>query len=164
MRYWGGPNHWVKISDMDGGMIVETSETISNEGVQNSNVKLLPAGTVLFSFKLTVGKVAIAGRDLYTNEAIVALVPRDDRVLSEYLYYVLPELDYTTYAQPATKGDTLNMHSLPRIPVPVPSIPEQEAFIESMRLLEDEANEHLRKAAEVRAVARQDVHRHIEVI
>lgn len=54
-------------------VITETEETISEKGVNESSVKKIPAGTLLFSFKLTVGKVGIAGKELYTNEAIAAL-------------------------------------------------------------------------------------------
>src|ERR1700757_3033329 len=77
-RYWsdaveGYP--WTSIADLKSSRILETKEYISKDGVENSNVKLVPRGTVVMSFKLTIGRTAIADRDLYTNEAIAALTP-----------------------------------------------------------------------------------------
>ena len=96
------------------------------------------SNSVLFSFKLSIGKTAIAGCPMYTNEAIATLVPKDGRLLPEYLYYILPHLDYSSYQQPATKGETLNKRSLARVLVPVPSIEEQESIISQMQELDIE--------------------------
>ena len=71
--YQNGNNLWVSISEMNGQVISNTKEKITDLGVQNSNVKLIAKGTTLLSFKLSIGKTAIAGVDLYTNEAIAAL-------------------------------------------------------------------------------------------
>ena len=85
--YQNGTNLWVSISEMNGQVITSTKEMITDEAVENSNVKLIPKDTTLLSFKLSIGKTAIAGTDLYTNEAIAALVPIDaNRILNEYIY------------------------------------------------------------------------------
>lgn len=131
-EYWGGPHAWVTISDMTSRYVTNTGRTLSDEGVAKSSVKLLPKGTVLLSFKLSIGKVAIAGRDLYTNEAIAGLVPKNDRVLPEYLYYLLPALDLKGYMQPAAKGKTLNKKILEGIRIPLVSKREQKAFVRIM--------------------------------
>jgi len=57
--------------------VTQTRERITELGARESRSRLLKAGTLLFSFKLTIGKMAIAGMDLYTNEAIAALIPND---------------------------------------------------------------------------------------
>lgn len=121
-QYWKGDKLWVKISDMNRYIINDTEEKLTDKGVEKSSVKKISKGTLLFSFKLTVGKVAFAGKELYTNEAIVGLIPKDkkDKLLSKYLYYVLPTLDYLPYAQRATKGFTLNSDSIEEIEVPYP--------------------------------------------
>ena len=58
------------------------------------------------SFKLTLGKTAYAGKDLFTNEAICGLIPKDknDETVMEYLYHILPLMNYMPYAQRAAKG------------------------------------------------------------
>ena len=95
---------------------------------------------------MTIGKTAIAGQRLFTNEAIVALIPKDNRVLPEYLYYVLPRLDYTPYSQPTAKGNTLNKKSIQRVLIPLPPIEEQESLIAHMNVQEEKMNEYKRLA------------------
>lgn len=85
--YFMGKNLWVSIAEMNGQVITDTKEKITDKGVKESNVKLIPKGTTLLSFKLSIGKTAMAGTDLYTNEAIAALIPKDKKQISnEYLF------------------------------------------------------------------------------
>ncbi|MDP2098302.1 MAG: restriction endonuclease subunit S [Methylobacter sp.] len=87
--YFTGNNNWVSISEMNGQVITSTKEKITNEGVQKSNVKLIPKGTTLLSFKLSIGKTAIAGVDLYTNEAIAGLIPKDKiQLMDAFLFHI----------------------------------------------------------------------------
>lgn len=138
LRYWNGDKPWVKISDMTSMYITDTAEKINEKAVEESSVKLLKKGTVLFSFKLTVGRVAIAGCDLYTNEAIAGIIPKDGRVLPKYLYFLLPHIDYTAYMQSATKGKTLNKDIIQQVKIPVPSLKEQQELIDTMEKEEEE--------------------------
>ena len=89
--YFDGDNVWVSIADMnDNFIITETKTNISKEAIINSNVKKVPKGSLLFSFKLSVGKVSFAGCDLYTNEAIASFLPNKN-VKLEFLKYVLQQ-------------------------------------------------------------------------
>jgi type I restriction enzyme S subunit len=110
---------WVAISDLHGRIIRETKEQITAAGVNNSNVKLVTAGTVLMSFKLSLGRVAFAGRDLFTNEAIAAFKSRGE-VAEDFLFYVLPETVRTTATDVAIKGATLNKESLKALRINYP--------------------------------------------
>ena len=135
--YWTRGGHaWATISDMKDRYVTATERTITDEAVEETSVKRLPKGTVLLSFKLTVGKVAIAGCDLFTNEAIAGLVPKDDRILPEYLYHLMPAIDLRSHMQPAAKGRTLNKGILESIRIPVPSRDQQAKFVERMDELE----------------------------
>jgi len=150
-NYFTGDKPWAKIKDLRDMYINDTEENITAEAAANSSVKLLPKGTLLFSFKLSVGRVSIAGRELYTNEAIAGLIPKDDRVSVKYLYYVLPRLDYSTYTQRATKGMTLNKEILTIVDVPVPPPEAQKAMIAEMDRREEQKRKYallLRKMAE----------------
>ena len=93
--------------------IDDSSQYITDKAIKEN--KLLPAGTLLFSFKLTIGKVAITKNPLYTNEAIAGLVVNDP-IIRKYLYYILPTLDYT--ANRAAKGNTLNKDTVGDIDIP----------------------------------------------
>lgn len=78
---------WVKIENLDQGYIMEAAEYLSPQG--REKVNLVPENSVLFSIVGTVGKVGIAGRELATNQQIVALIFDESRVLPLYGYYFL---------------------------------------------------------------------------
>jgi type I restriction enzyme S subunit len=115
--YWDASketqNLWVSIRDLNQRVITQTAEHISDLGVKHSNVKLQVPGTVLLSFKLTIGRVAVAGCPLYTNEAIAGL--RSTEITNEYLYYGLQQWDLLKGVDQAIKGATLNKEKLKRI-------------------------------------------------
>lgn len=127
---------------MGQGTIIDTSRKITDKGISHAR-HLYPVGTVLLSFKLSIGKVAIVGVPCYTNEAIAALVPKDNRVLPKYLYYILPRLDFSSYMQPASKGKTLNKTILATIRIPLPSRETQEKLIAAMDDHESSKQAHL---------------------
>ncbi|MBV4431579.1 N-6 DNA methylase [Clostridium tyrobutyricum] len=137
--YFTGKNLWVSISEMNGQVITDTKEKITNDGVANSNVKLIKKGTTLLSFKLSIGKVAIAGKDLYTNEAIAALEIRRDYknlLLDEYLFYLFKLKIIDIEGDTKAFGISLNSKTLGEIIIPKPSISEQEKFIEEHKELD----------------------------
>ena len=107
-------NVWVSIKDMNRRFILDTAEQISDAGVKHSNAKLQPKGTVLLSFKLTIGRVSVAGSSLYTNEAIAGLNPTRD-LESTYLYHGLQSWNLLQDVDQAVKGATLNKEKLKRI-------------------------------------------------
>lgn len=122
---WGGDAPWVSIADMNQGLsITSTKERISTAGAAKG--RLIPAGTVLLSFKLSIGKVARAGMPLYTNEAIAALPVRDPgKVDAAYLLRALQAQDLTGGSNRAAMGSTLNKAALQAITVPLPPLGEQ---------------------------------------
>jgi type I restriction enzyme S subunit len=146
-------NVWVAISDLTGKYILETSEHISNEGVRRSNVKLLPSGTVIMSFKLSIGRRAILTRPAYTNEAICALLPKQpDKVSSIFVYHALELVDFTASVDQAVKGQTLNKAKLAELRLRLPLRREQDRIAE---VLED-ADHELHKLAAQLAALRQE--------
>ncbi len=90
-EYFTGKNKWVNIGDLNEKFIYNTQNYISDRAIQESRIKLSPRFSLMYSFKLTVGKVAFAGCDLYTNEAIISILPNDKDNLQFY-YYLLPEI------------------------------------------------------------------------
>ena len=93
------------------------------------------------SFKLTLGKTAFAGKDIFTNEAMCSLVLKkkyDTEEVKEYLYHILPLIDYVPYAQRAAKGSTLNKDLIPTVEVPFPDIKERNNLIKKKKQLCDE--------------------------
>ena len=136
-KCWGGEHLWVTIEDMKSKYISDTVRKITDRGVKQSNVKLLSKGTVLFSFKLTIGKLAIASKELYTNEAIAGIVPKENnKVRPIYLYYILSGIDFKPFMQPASKGYTLNKALIESIKIPLPNVKEQDTYIANLEKIE----------------------------
>ena len=100
--------------------IIETKERITEKGILHSNVKPIRAGTLIMSFKLSIGRAVLAGIDLFTNEAIAAITPKDKRIHSELLYYILPIVAQNAITDTAVKGATLNKSSLGKLSFRVP--------------------------------------------
>lgn len=150
--FFGGTHVWVSISALNKGIITDTKEKLTDAGIKNSNVKLVPKGTVLLSFKLSLGKKAIAGTDLYTNEAIAALkIKKGVSILPKYLYYWIDSVDWDSYSAGAVKGKCLNKRILQTIPIKIPSLEQQERAIslldnvEQLKKLQRQANEEISK-------------------
>ncbi|KFB75799.1 MAG: EcoKI restriction-modification system protein HsdS [Candidatus Accumulibacter cognatus] len=116
-------------------MVCETAEQITDLGVRNSNVKQQPKGTVLLSFKLSIGRVAFAGCDLYTNEAIAGL--RSEELTPEFLFYGLQQWNLLQNVDQAIKGATLNKDKLKKIEFKYPeSLVEQTKIAEVLSTLD----------------------------
>lgn len=85
-----GDNIWVNISDLKGKFVKNSSKKISDKAAQEASMDITPKGSLLYSFKLSVGAVSFAECDLYTNEAIASFLDSAELPLA-YLYYVLPK-------------------------------------------------------------------------
>lgn len=128
-------NKWVSIADMTetlNGFIYETKEHISDKAA--NNIAVIPKGTILLSFKLTLGKTAIAGNDLYTNEAIANLPIITNEINKEYLLYYFQFFNWVNYAAGDEKvmGKTLNKKKLEILPVIYPPLPEQHRIVKKL--------------------------------
>ncbi len=137
-RFWGGDAIWVTIRELNGGVITSSKEMISNAAVRECMPEPVPPGTLLFSFKLSIGKMAVAGCPLYTNEAIAALPIRKPKQLSrDFLRYALEAESREGTADMAVLGKVLNKEKVSNLPVPVPPVAEQERIVKIL----DEADE-----------------------
>ena len=128
--YTNGTNLWVSIKDLNYDRLYETKKKITDLGVTKSSVKLLPIDTILLSFKLTIGKVAIAGVPLYTNEAIAGINSLDNTIiLNKYLYYYLSLIDISGDKSGIIGNGSLNKDKLFNLDIAVPSIEHQNKII-----------------------------------
>ena len=151
---------------MNGQIIKDTKEKITDLGVKNSNVKLIPKGTTLLSFKLSIGKTAIAGADLYTNEAIAGLIPKDKNILDGYLFYLFRSsyIDLTNYIGNKAFGKSLNSSILNNdVRIPVPPLEIQEKIIAECEKLEEKYENTRMKIEDYKAQIQQ-IFEDLEVI
>lgn len=149
-KYWDKQktttNVWLSIADLSNTtnkQVFTSKEYISDLATQY--MKLVATGTLLLSFKLTIGRVAFAGIDLYTNEAIAQLTIKDEQEIDKnYLYYYLWYFDYEKVLKGdiKVKGKTLNKEKLKRIIIQYPPLSEQERIVAKL----DKAFEAIDKA------------------
>jgi restriction endonuclease S subunit len=125
-EYFSGENLWTSIADIKEKFIFNTKEKITDEAVKKSGIKKVKKGTLLLSYKLSIGKLAFAGKDLFTNEAIAGLELINPDINNEFLYYVLKNTDWDENTDRAVKGKTLNKGKLNEIEIPFPPLPQQE--------------------------------------
>jgi type I restriction enzyme S subunit len=113
---------WVSISDMGscGMFISDSTEYLTAESVARFNVKIVPSGTVLLSFKLTVGRVAITDGEMTTNEAI-AHFKLSENMVTEYLYFYLKTFDYQTLGNTSSIATAVNSKTIKTMPFLMPT-------------------------------------------
>lgn len=121
---WGRGHVWLSIADLDGKVVDRSSEQVTD--LAAASMRRVAKGTLLMSFKLSIGRLCFAGCDLFTNEAICSFT--DLRANAEFLYYALGRTDYSLYGKQAVKGYTLNSESLRTVEVILPEPDEQSAI------------------------------------
>lgn len=120
---------WVSISDMGrcGMYIADSSEYLTHESVDKFNIKVVPDNTVLLSFKLTVGRVAITDGAMATNEAI-AHFKTDKPEINEYLYCYLKDFNYQTMGSTSSIATAVNSKIIKAMPFVAPTDAELVTF------------------------------------
>lgn len=115
---------WVSIRDMGsiGTYAAETSEFLTKEAVERFNVRKVPDNTVLMSFKMTIGRVAITEGEMTTNEAIAHFkLAEEAEVTAEYIYLHVKQFDFSTLSSTSSIADAVNSKTVREIPILVPS-------------------------------------------
>ena len=139
-EYWSnGTLPWVSIADLVAdGTVTGTKECVNSFAAENTfKGKISKAGTLLMSFKLTVGKVSILGIDAFHNEAIISIYPfvDPDKITTMFLFATLPLLSQSGDTKSAIKGNTLNSDSLDALLIPLPPIMEQKRIFDKLHEL-----------------------------
>lgn len=128
-EYWNGVYKWVSISDIGNSekYVYSTRELITDKGIIDSGVKVIPKGTVIMSFKLSIGKTAITTEDMYTNEAIVAFIDKKKIPIDiDYMYYLCSGSNWMQGVNKAVMGLTLNKATLSEKEINIPNIEIQK--------------------------------------
>lgn len=151
---------WVSISDMKPfGTITETKEKISNYALEKYFKNVSRAGTLLMSFKLTIGRTSILAIDAVHNEAIVSIYPIGS-IDKMYLLYYLPTIDFSKYFDKAVKGNTLNKDKMLVIPIAIPPVEEQKAIAYVLSAVQ-EAREKTEKVIEAAKELKKSLMKHL---
>jgi type I restriction enzyme S subunit len=122
---------WVSIRDMgnSGAYISNTNEFLTAGAVDKFNVRRVPSNTVLLSFKMTIGRVAITDGEMTTNEAIAhCKLTSESPLPSEYIYLHLKGFDYNSLSSTSSIADAVNSKTVKAIPILIPSAEVVVAF------------------------------------
>jgi type I restriction enzyme, S subunit len=125
-EFFGGSIPWFKSGELGDSIVTSSEEKITSEGLENSNAKIFPKGTLLIAlYGATTGKVGLLGIDASTNQAICAIFP-NEKVNSKFLFYLLIQyrpsilLERCGAAQPNISQDIIR-----KMEISIPSLPEQ---------------------------------------
>lgn len=142
--YWGKDISWISIADMpESGTVNTTKEKISKKAFDEQfKSKICTKGTLIMSFKLTVGRCSVLNIDAVHNEAIISIIPivDGDYIFRDYLKTMLPLLTNYGKSKDAIKGRTLNSNSLNNLLIPVPPLAEQKRIVERLDTLMQNIN------------------------
>lgn len=133
---------WVSISDLEHKQVISSTKESISEVAYNKifKGKIVPAGTLLMSFKLTIGKISVLGVDAFHNEAIISIFPFE-AYLKEYFFRCLDGYDLLSNQSNAIKGHTLNKEKINAIFIALPPLNEQKRIVakvdELMALCDD---------------------------
>ena len=132
---------WLSISDMGNAGVYAfyTSEGLTEEAVKKHNMKIVPIGTIFVSFKLTVGRVAIANTDMCTNEAIAHFYIKDD-IYRPYTYCYLRDFEYDTLGNTSSISKAVNSKIIKSMPFVMPDRDTISSFSEMVSPILDEIN------------------------
>lgn len=114
-------NIWVSISDLgsDSRFLFDSSEYLTDKAIQKHNIVLVPENTVLLSFKLTIGRVGIAGTQLTTNEAIARFITNS--INREYTYFLLKNFNYSKLGSTSSIATAVNSKIIKAMMVLMPN-------------------------------------------
>ena len=128
-EFWSeGTESWISIADLSkcNKYIENTAEKITMAAIEESGIKPIPRNTVIMSFKLSIGKVAITPKEMYSNEAIMAFIDKGVfQIEPAYLYYLLMHRDWDVGTNKAVMGKTLNKATLSQISINIHELSEQ---------------------------------------
>ena len=127
-EYWGGNIPFVLIEDMTSCNLYlsKTKETITEEGLNSSSAWLVPPNTILLSMYATIGETAINTIPVTTNQAILAIIPKDnfDTVFGAYILKYNDQRLIMQNIQSTQKN--VNKGIVDNFKIPLPPLPEQQ--------------------------------------
>lgn len=140
---WFSESHgikWASIKDMGntGKYISQTSEFLTADAIKKFNIPIIPAGTLLMSFKLTVGRLGFTEYDMCSNEAIAQLPIKDpDIVDKNYLYYYLKNFNFGSLSSTSSIATAVNSKTVKNISINLPPLDQQKKITNILGSLDE---------------------------
>lgn len=154
-EYWNGKYNWVTPAELNDGLdtIYNTQRKITAKAIKETNLKLLPKGAILLSSRAPIGKVAIAGNDMYSNQGFKNLIC-SKKIYNRYLFRFLK--GKTEYLNSLGRGATfkeISKEIVSNIPIPLPPISIQEQIVKELDTLSDVITKKKEQLAELDKLA-----------
>ena len=146
-EFFDGDNLWANISDLGPKILHDTAKRISEKAIDNTAMRVSPAGSVLFSFKLSIGQISFAGRDMYTNEAIATFPPQAG-FNTRWAYWALPIFLPLNADENIYGAKLLNQELMRSADILVPPLADQERianFLDEQTARIDALREHCKE-------------------
>lgn len=115
---------WISIKDLGESetYILNTSEYLTSEAIERFNIKRIPNNTVVLSFKLTIGRIAITIGEMLSNEAIAHFLIKNNMLNTPYLYLYLKKFNFDTLGNTSSIATAINSKIVKSIPIMVPEM------------------------------------------
>jgi len=158
-RFWNGKIKWAAAKDIANcptKYVRETEEKITRLGLQKSNAKLLPKGTIVITARGTVGEIRVLGEPIAFNQTCYGLIPKNKIIDGDFLYYALKNIFSKMKALSyGTVFETITTRTFDELTIPVPSLQEQRKIAEILSSLDDkiELNYEMNKTLDAIAQA-----------
>jgi type I restriction enzyme S subunit len=150
-EYYGGDIKWAIIGDLNEGLLFDTQKKITREGLENSSAKVIPKDTLLVGMYGSIGKTAITGCEMATNQAIAFAVPKENEVILKFLKYFI-NLNVSTLFK-LSKGDTqknISQEVLKQVEILLPSLSEQSLIVSAIETQFTRLDEAVKSLKDVR--------------
>ena len=127
-EYWNGNYKWITPAEIndDSYIVMDSVRKITELAVKKTGLTAFPVGTVILSSRAPIGKVAIAGCEMYCNQGFKNLIC-SEKIYNKYLYWFLKSK--TDYLNSLGRGATfreLSKFIVAGIEIEVPSMQEQK--------------------------------------
>ena len=124
---------WVSIKDMgtSGVYISSVSEYLTQDAVDRFNIPIIPENTVMLSFKMTIGRLAISTENMLSNEAIAHFkVKKNSTLFSEFLYLYLKTYQWEQLGSTSSIVEAINSQMIKEMEIFIPEEKTLNAFKE----------------------------------
>lgn len=150
-KFYGGDISWCVIGDLTEGLVYETAQTITTEGLNASSAKIVPEGTVMVAmYGASIGRVGIAAKPMATNQAIGCAVVDESQTTRWYvLYYLASQKTAFSEAGQGAAQPNISQTLLKSWELALPPLAEQERIVE---ILEEQFSRLDRALASIRVV------------
>ena len=137
-EFFGGTIPWVKSGELNDTLVTRTEETITEDGLRNSNAKIFQKGTLLIAmYGATAGKVGILAIPATTNQAICAILPDTSLALQDFLFYALIRQRDTLLSQRYGGAQpNLNQTIIRSFPIHLPPLDEQREIARMLQAVD----------------------------